>query len=113
MITLIIKSYFAIFLALGIGCLLAFILGLYCVFKKPRKQIIESLPALKPKPRFVLTATDISSIAGDDVMATRLDLARAYVETGKRKLAKQILESVAKQGTSSQQEEALYLLSTL
>jgi FimV-like protein len=98
---------------IGAAGLLAFMLGLGRVLKKSRQSVVIVPAPNNPPSKFVLTAKDISCIAGDDVMATRLDLARAYLETGKRKLAKQILESVAKQGSHTQQEEALYLLSTL
>lgn len=62
------------------------------------------------KPSITITSHDINAIAGDDVLATQLDLARAYIETGRKQLAKKILDHVVKQGNSSQQEEAKYLL---
>jgi FimV-like protein len=43
-------------------------------------------------------------------MATQLDLARAYIETGKKQLAKKILEHVITQGDHVHQEEARNLL---
>lgn len=57
-----------------------------------------------------ITSSDISAIAGDDVLATQLDLARAYIETGRKQLAKKILEHVALQGSDAQQNEARTLL---
>ena len=57
-----------------------------------------------------ITSNDISAIAGDDVLSTQLDLARAYIETGRKQLAKKILEHVANQGTDAQQNEARTLL---
>jgi FimV-like protein len=60
-----------------------------------------------------ITASDISSIAGDDVCVTQLDLARAYIELGKTMLAKQILENVISDGNQNQQQTAQELLLTL
>lgn len=57
-----------------------------------------------------ITSSDINAIAGDDVLATQLDLARAYIETGRKQLAKKILEYVVEQGSSAQQDEARILL---
>lgn len=53
---------------------------------------------------------EMTAIAGDDVMATQLDLARAYLETGSEKLAKTILKTVAKAGSPAQRLEAKRLL---
>jgi FimV-like protein len=62
------------------------------------------------KPNIVITSRDIRAIAGDDVMVTQLDLARAYIELGKKKLAKQILDHVIKHGNPSQQQSARQLM---
>lgn len=92
MIALIFKSYFAIFLSVGIVCSAIFILGLYWIFKTS-----------SPSPQVV---TDLSAIAGDDVIATQLDLARAYIETNNKQIAKKILKTVVDQGSKTQQDEA-------
>jgi FimV-like protein len=111
MISLIFKSYFAILLSIGIGSIFCFILGLFLIFKSAkRKQVKNNVPDLATT-KTVVTSNDISAIAGDDVIATQLDLARAYIETGKMALAKKILEYVSDNGTESQQEEASRLLS--
>lgn len=57
-----------------------------------------------------ITSSDISAIAGEDVLATQLDLARAYIETGRKQLAKKILEYVVQQGSDAQRSEARILL---
>ena len=62
------------------------------------------------KSHIVITSQDIRAIAGDDVMVTQLDLARAYIELGKKKLAKQILDHVIKHGNSHQQQSARQLM---
>lgn len=96
MIALIIKSYFILFLSVGLSSLIIFMLGLYWIFK--------ASPA-SPK-----NFSDFSSIAGDDVIATQLDLARAYIETNNKKVAKKILKVVIHQGNQSQKDEARTLL---
>lgn len=55
---------------------------------------------------------DFTSISGDDVLATQLDLARAYIETGKKQQARRILNSVLTQGSAGQQQEAQQLLNS-
>src|SRR5690242_8309082 len=52
-----------------------------------------------------LSNKDIEMLAGDDVVTTQLDLARAYIEMGKNNLAKSILFHVSKQGNTEQQHE--------
>ncbi|MBV8802271.1 MAG: hypothetical protein JO131_04785, partial [Gammaproteobacteria bacterium] len=64
------------------------------------------------KPTTVITSKDIRAIAGDDMMVTQLDLARAYIELGKKKLAKQILDHVIKHGNPSQQQSARQLMAS-
>ncbi|HVY53925.1 MAG TPA: FimV/HubP family polar landmark protein [Gammaproteobacteria bacterium] len=64
-------------------------------------------PARKP---FTISSKDIEVIAGDDVMTTQLDLARAYIETDRKNLAKNILHNVMANGSPEQQREAKHLL---
>lgn len=121
MISLIFKSYFAILLSIGIGSIFCFILGLFLIFKSSKRKYSKNNVHHLPKStsekieslnaKMVVTSNDISAIAGDDVIATQLDLARAYIETGRVSLAKKILEYVCDNGTESQQEEAVRLLS--
>jgi pilus assembly protein FimV len=60
--------------------------------------------------------TDISEstadeiVADEDEVATKLDLARAYMDMGDREGAKDILDEVIKDGSSAQQQEAQSLL---
>ena len=97
MIYAIIKSYLSILLSVGMGSILVFVTGLYCILK-PRH--------VKPSSSTPIELDGISAIAGEDVLATQLDLARAYIETGKKQSAKKILEYVIKQGSAAQQDEA-------
>jgi FimV-like protein len=56
---------------------------------------------------------DMEMLSGEDVVTTQLDLARAYIEMGKKHLAKSILYHVRKQGKPEQQQEARNLIKTL
>lgn len=131
-ITLIIKSYFPIILSIGLSALGVFLAGIYLIFKKSighenlfieppcvtetppvlkNKEAIsdiESLAQLTMQPETIIH--DMDAIAGEDKIATQLDLARAYIETGKVKSAKQILQAVLAQGNKVEQQEAQYLL---
>jgi pilus assembly protein FimV len=52
-------------------------------------------------------------LGGSAEAATKLDLARAYVEMGDADGAREILEEVLKEGSSQQQAEANQLLASL
>lgn len=97
MISFILKSYLDILLVVGIGSLLLFVGGLYFIFGRTSEQP-------------VMAVNGLDAIAGEDLVATQLDLARAYIETANAGLAKAILKQVLKQGNKSQQEEARHLL---
>lgn len=117
MISLIIKSYFTMLLSIGSGSLFIFLIGLYFILRK--KKVDHQEPADLPHAinenaaEKMVTAKDLSAIAGDDMIATQLDLARAYIETGKLSLAKKILESAKQQGNEIQRKEATTLLDFL
>lgn len=64
----------------------------------------------KPKP---LADKEIHMIAGDDMVTTQLDLARAYIEMNRKHLAKSLLYHVSKQGKPQQQQEARQLIDSL
>ena len=70
------------------------------------KRIVRARSAKKKRK-------DIEAIAGDDMVTTQLDLARAYIEMNNKELAKQVLSHAAKQGNVSQQQEAKQLLTEL
>lgn len=73
-------------------------------------QKIKSSPI---KNDHFINTQDIRAIAGDDVMVTQLDLARAYIELDKHTLAKQILENVVQHGSHQQQLTAQQLIAKL
>lgn len=96
-----------------IGVFFAFVFAflVYALRSTRKKKIIAQQSASKAS--IALTSQDIKAIAGDNVMATQLDLARAYVEMGKKILAKKILQHVVEHGDIIQQQEANELISAL
>ncbi len=60
-----------------------------------------------------VTNQHLDSIAGDDVLTTQLDLARAYIEMGEKKLAIAILKQVTEEGNPLQQRQAEQLMTGL
>src|SRR5260221_14687912 len=93
------------------------IIVITCLFFFKRQQPIEiSSPVPQPqrdvtkKSSIIITSQDIRAIAGDDVLTTQLDLARAYIEIGKKKLAKKILDHVVQHGNLSQKQVAQHLM---
>lgn len=134
LLSLIIRCYSIIFLSIGLASILLFVLGLRMIYKRasrplPTKNNGNSFIAatkkseahalqrknakedISQKSLLTITSTDIHAIAGEDALSTQLDLARAYIETGRKQLAKKILLYVAEQGNDLQQEEAKQLLS--
>lgn len=105
MIELLIESYLNLILLIGGGSLLLFLIGLYWILK-PRRITAAKIISLKEQKQEEAHAKHISAIAGDDVMSTQLDLARAFIETGKTHSAKDILDVVIANGSGSQRLEA-------
>lgn len=66
--------------------------------------------ALEPEP---LDDLDFDFFSGADEVATKLDLARAYIDMGDHQGARDILDEVVKDGDDSQREEANEMLSRL
>lgn len=81
-------------------------------FRKKHLQKTKKPISTGPSTR-VLSSQDIRAISGGDVMATQLDLARAYIEMDKTSLAKKILLHVAEHGNPAQQQEARQLVNVL
>ena len=112
MIELIINTYLIVLISIGLTSLIIFIIGFSFILKltynksppiqaNSIKVIAKNSEAIQQeKPSLTITSHDIKAIAGDDIVATQLDLARAYMETGKKSLAKKMLEYVAKQGNA-------------
>lgn len=116
------QSYSSILLVIGALAGLVFIGGLFVIFKMvffPQQDNLSmrvvTTKQKKKSDKAVLpdAANDVTDIAGEDPMATQLDLARAYIETGKKQFAKIILAAVIREGNASHQEEAQRLLSSI
>lgn len=120
-LTIIIKSYSSILIAIGSAALFVFMLGVYLIlsFSRERKPARHATvnPNKKSKRSDKITPSEalhhVSSISAEDPVATQLDLAKAYIESGKAQLAKVILASVIKHGSTAYQQEAQRLLSTI
>ncbi|OGT53290.1 MAG: hypothetical protein A3E84_01595 [Gammaproteobacteria bacterium RIFCSPHIGHO2_12_FULL_42_13] len=69
-----------------------------------------SIDSIDTPPALTISSKDINAIAGEDSIATQLDLARAYIEAGRKQLARKMLDHVVEQGTAMQQQEAEHLL---
>ena len=50
---------------------------------------------------------------GGEAVGTKLELAKAYLEIGDKDGAREILQEVAKEGSSAQREEATKLIASL
>src|SRR3990167_4505749 len=74
-----------------------------------KQEAIVSV-AVNSEKKFTISSKDIETIAGDDIMVTQLDLARAYLETDRKNLAKSILNNVIMHGAALQKQEAKILL---
>lgn len=79
-------------------------------FKAPEKPALDDLDNLDDLPPF---EDDFDYLSGTDEAATKLDLARAYIEMGDHDGARDILDEVVKEGTEGQQSEAREMLSRL
>jgi len=76
-------------------------------------HIIKKRKVAKINAKNTFNHKDVESIAGDNIIATQLDLARAYIEMGKNNLAKNMLYQIKKQGTVEQKQQAKKLLESL
>jgi len=74
--------------------------------------LFSTLFKLQKKKRKLLEQ-DIQAIAGDNVITTQLDLARAYIEMNQQDLARDLLNQIIKKGDILQQSEARQLVATL
>lgn len=119
MLELILKSYLNLLLAIGAGVMGILIIGIYVITKlatAPKVKPVLAKPVsittkIEPTLQQNVSMRDMEAIAGDDLLATQLDLARAYLESDKKQFAKKILEQVLEQGSATQQMEARQLLS--
>jgi pilus assembly protein FimV len=92
--------------------------GSFIRLRSFRLDFPESKPADSGKAASSLDLTDLSldSGGGDadgEAVGTKLELAKAYLEIGDKDGARDILQEVAKEGSSAQKEEAKKLIASL
>lgn len=119
MIALIIKSYLAILIAVGLGAALLLTAGVFMIIRYfSNKSLVDShtgraAMTLIHSQSADQVAASLDGIAGENMMATRLDLARAYIETSQFHAAKQLLDTVRQEGTLAHIGDADKLLATI
>src|SRR5579863_8564978 len=92
---------------MGLAVSLAVFLVSFWFFSNPRRSSLERPEAaLQAQKSFTISSKDIETISGDNLLSTQLDLARAYLEKDRKKLAKNILHNVLQQGSEEQRQEA-------
>ena len=125
MILAFIKTYLSLIISLLAPSIFMIAGGIYLIFK-PSKLAAASPNIAKPvlaqavpevtRPK-KLTAKqllqDLTAIAGEDILLTQLDLAQAYIDSGKKDLARNILQNVLAQGSALYQQEARQLLNCI
>ena len=127
MIKLLIQAYAGLLTSIAVVALCCFVLGVYVILRlfatpaNTRKQILTE-PMAQPvtvanAKTKSLTAKqllqDLTAIAGEDILLTQLDLAQAYIDSGKKDLAKNILNNVLAQGSAAYKQEAKQLLNCI
>lgn len=83
---------------------------------KPEPAAVEPEPvpeAPKAAPPAAESADDMALLAGADETATKLDLARAYIDMGDHEGARDILDEVMQEGNDSQKQEAQTLINSM
>lgn len=99
---------------IGFGfSLLVFFVCFWFFSTVPSKKMSAAVEEKHTNKNFTISSKDIETIAGSDVMTTQLDLARAYIETERKKLAQSILNNVIQHGSLEQRQEAKRLLGNM
>lgn len=80
-------------------------------FEEPEENVI--IPAAEEAPAGQAGDDDMDLMADADEVATKLDLARAYMDMGDSEGANEILDEVISEGNDEQQQEAKELLEKL
>lgn len=111
MIATIYQSYSAIFLGFILLTLAIVVIGYLALHTLWRTQPVNILST--PSVLEEVNSQDVKAIAGDDQLATQLDLARAYIETGRLALARKMLTQVLAKANATQAAEANHLLDLL
>jgi pilus assembly protein FimV len=90
--------------------------GLDFPSSKPAAAAETPAPAAKPSGSSLDLADlslDSGAESGGEAVGTKLELAKAYLEIGDKDGAREILQEVAKEGSSAQKEEAKKLIASL
>lgn len=99
---------------IGLGFSLAVFLVLFWFFSSAGGASVKTAAeAGQSHKTFTISSKDIETISGDNLLSTQLDLARAYIETERKNLAKSILNNVMQHGSDEQKQEAKRLLGSL
>ena len=79
--------------------------------------LADELPAARPEASSSAAGLDVDDdfdfLSGTDETATKLDLARAYIDMGDSEGARDILDEVIAEGNAGQQQEARELIAKL
>lgn len=110
--TIFIETYLFTLMAIVAVSMLIFIIGIYLILRTPTMKKSNKITTHKPETNIDVTNIDVRNIAGNDILATQLDLARAYIETDQLKAAQEILRHVMKEGSLLHQQEAQSLLAS-
>ncbi|MEK6730840.1 MAG: FimV/HubP family polar landmark protein [Pseudomonadota bacterium] len=110
-----------LYIAVTVVILVLLLIWLLWTFhaKKNAKPLHHGSPEKKPATIKIPAAqasgksSDYNYLAGDDVMASKLDLARSYIDMGDKGNARDILLSVLQEGDKKQKAEAKELLSKI
>ncbi len=117
MIPIFSDSYLSVILSLASSVVVLLLLGLHFSYTQEVRPNVRRQRARPQTPDVnirrptqqrhgMIKDEDLAAIAGEDLLATQMDLARAYRESGQKQLAKKILQQVLQQGSHTQQEEA-------
>lgn len=87
------------------------VLMLLLRFSKTKSPQLATVKNQETRAEHFIPNTD--SISGEHPLTTKLDLAKAYIEMGKKNLAKTLLLNVQKLGTEQQKQEAQRLLDSV
>ncbi len=99
---------------IGLGVSLVVFLVLFWFFSSVGGHSMKAVEdAREASKTFTISSKDIETISGDNLLSTQLDLARAYIETERKNLAKSILNNVMQHGSEEQRQEAKRLLGGL
>lgn len=108
MILLLLKTYLLTLAYIGLFSLIFFIGGCYLIMEALRKKH-------RPKLHLINLAakdyeSDIAAIAGDDVLPTQLDLARAFLEIGRIDEVEGIIAALLQDSKNKHNPELLALI---